>query len=69
MIPIGPKVQVHVPDDHAAFIRGEAERRGVREPDVTRELIALGIATLELARRTGRLPSSVAALAGVGCEA
>lgn len=61
---IGPKVQAHVPAEHEAFIAGEAARRGVREPDVTRDLIALGIATLESARRAGRLPSSITALAG-----
>jgi hypothetical protein len=40
---IGPKVQAHVPDEYANWIKEEAKRRGVPEADVVREVIASGM--------------------------
>ena len=37
------KVTVRYPEDFAAYVRRAAKQRGVREPSVWRELVALGI--------------------------
>jgi hypothetical protein len=53
MVPIGPKMQAHVPPDIHAFIVKEAVWRGLKEPEVLRELLALGKEALEQRRLAG----------------
>lgn len=52
MRPIGPKVQTHIPPQHAAFIKYEARFLGVSEAEALRLIIEAGITAIERQRQT-----------------
>jgi len=43
---IGPKVQTHIPQPAKDWVKEEAQRRGVPEAEVNREVFLAGLATV-----------------------
>lgn len=47
MRPIGPKMQAHVPDEAAEFIQKAMREENMKQADVVRGLIVIGVRCLE----------------------